>query len=57
MIAIIAAKPRPKAMTGESTIGITTLLTTTSHFAVAPAASAAPTRPPIKAWEDEEGRP
>ena len=31
--------------------------TTTSQFAVAPAATAEPTSPPISACEDDEGRP
>ena len=31
--------------------------TTPCHSTVVPAASAAPTRPPISAWDDDEGRP
>ncbi len=57
MIASITAKPSENATTGERSIGITTFSTTTSQFAVAPAATAEPTSPPIRAWEDDEGRP
>src|SRR5580765_730821 len=42
---------------GERTIGMTTLSSTPDHLTVAPAASAAPTSPPIRACEDDEGRP
>ena len=42
---------------GETTIGMTTLSRTPAHFTVAPAASAAPTSPPISACEDDDGRP
>ena len=31
--------------------------TTTPQLAVAPAAMAEPTRPPMRAWEDDDGRP
>ena len=36
---------------------MTTFSTTVSQETVTPAASAAPTRPPISAWEDDDGRP
>ena len=57
MIATITTKPSEKATRGESSIGMTTLLITTDQLAVTPAASAAPTRPPMRAWELEEGSP
>ena len=57
MMASISAKPRLKATTGETNIGMTTFSSTTAQLAVAPAATAAPTRPPIRACEEEEGRP
>lgn len=57
MIASITRKPRPKATSGESSIGMTTFDSTTSQCAVAPAATAEPTRPPMRACDDEEGRP
>ena len=57
MIATITRKPRPKATSGERIIGMTTLPSTTDQLAVTPPAMAAPTRPPIRAWEEEEGRP
>src|SRR4051812_30495356 len=44
-------------MSGESTIGITTLSTIPIHCTDSAAASAAPTRPPIRACEDDEGSP
>src|SRR4051795_13329712 len=42
---------------GESTIGITTFFTITCHFTVALDASAAPTRPPMSACDDDDGKP
>jgi hypothetical protein len=47
------AKPR----TGETTIGTMTLFTTPDHCTPLPAASAAPTRPPIRPCDDDEGSP
>src|SRR5664279_2148684 len=44
-------------MRGEATIGMTTLSTTPDHWTPSDPASAAPTRPPIKACEDEDGKP
>src|SRR3954451_14593058 len=44
-------------MSGESTIGITTLSTIPIHCTDSAAASAEPTRPPIRACEDDEGSP
>src|SRR3954447_10156002 len=49
--------PRPNPISGDSTIGMTTLSTIPSHFTDSLAASAAPTRPPISAWEEDEGSP
>src|SRR3954447_16698864 len=46
---------RPK--TGESSMGMTTLLQITPHCTTTPAARAAPARPPMRAWEDEDGSP
>ena len=49
------ARSRPSA---TATIGMTTLSTTPSHCTVAAAGAApAPTRPPISACEDDDGRP
>jgi hypothetical protein len=45
------------ANSGDRIIGMTTLSTTVSHFTSVPDASAAPTRPPMSAWEDDDGRP
>src|SRR6476469_370182 len=42
---------------GEITIGMTILSRMPPHLTVAPAASAAPARPPMRAWEEEDGRP
>src|SRR3954447_8981905 len=44
-------------MSGDSTIGITTLSTTPDHFTVSAPARAAPISPPMSAWDDEDGRP
>ncbi len=57
MIASISAKPAPKANSGEAIIGIRTLVCTVDQSTVVPDATAAPTRPPIRAWEDDEGSP
>ena len=57
MIATITRNPREKATSGESSIGMTTLPTTTPQSALAPAARAAPTSPPMSAWEEEDGSP
>ena len=57
MIASISRNPAEKANTGDRTIGMATLSTTVSHFTVVPDASAAPTRPPIRACEDDDGSP
>src|SRR6185437_6945970 len=53
----IARYASPKPTTGETTIGTTTLSITPDHCTVCEAASAAPTRPPISACEDDEGSP
>src|SRR5665647_1679817 len=44
-------------ITGESTIGMTILFITPLQSTVAPAASDAPTIPPNRACDDEDGRP
>src|SRR4051794_21933329 len=44
-------------MSGESTIGMTTLSTIPDHLTDSDAASADPTRPPISACEDDDGSP
>src|SRR4051794_32814371 len=46
---------RPKI--GDSSIGMTTLVQITPHWTPTPAAMAAPARPPMRAWEDDDGRP
>src|SRR3954452_24315023 len=43
--------------TGETTIGMTTFLTIVSQCTVVPDASAAPTNPPMRACEDDDGNP
>ena len=43
--------------TGERSIGMTTLSRMPSHLTVAPAASAAPPSPPMRACDEDEGRP
>jgi hypothetical protein len=57
MIASITRKASAKPTTGETTIGRTTLSTTVLQWTRLPDTSAAPTRPPISAWEDDDGRP
>src|SRR5579875_3094148 len=44
-------------MIGETTIGTITLSTTPCHCTDSEAASAAPTRPPISACDEEDGSP
>src|ERR1700712_5155161 len=44
-------------MKGDATIGMTTLSSRPAHLTVTEPASAAPTRPPIRACDDEDGRP
>ena len=56
-IAIITAKASAKPTSGETSIGITTLSMTVDQCTVVPAASAAPTSPPISAWVDDDGSP
>ena len=53
----ISRNARPKPTTGETTIGMSTLSTTVFQCTSAPAARAEPTRPPISAWDDEDGSP
>src|SRR5688500_19015547 len=42
---------------GEATIGMTTFVRMPSQYTVALAASAAPPRPPMRACDDDEGKP
>src|SRR5580765_1899714 len=42
---------------GDRTIGMMTLSMMPCHLTVAPAASAAPPSPPMRAWLEEDGRP
>ena len=58
MIASITANAGAKPTSGETTIGMTTLSTIVVpvHRSRRPA-SAAPTRPPISACEEDEGSP
>src|SRR4051812_44847069 len=46
-----------RPMTGETTIGTTTLSRMPFHSTVCADAIAAPTRPPISACDDDDGRP
>ncbi len=57
MIESISRNATAKPTSGESTIGITTLSRIVDQCTIAPATSAEPTRPPISAWEDDEGSP
>ena len=57
MIASIMAKPSAKPTNGETSIGIRTLSTTVAQLTKAPPAMAAPTRPPIRACEEDDGSP
>ncbi len=57
MIATITAKPAAKANSGDRIIGMTTFSITTAPLNPTPAAIAAPTRPPMRAWEEDDGRP
>ncbi len=57
MMPSISAKPRLKATSGEITMGMTTFSRTTDQVTPTLAATAAPTSPPIRAWEEDDGRP
>jgi len=58
MIASIIRKPRIRPTTGESTIGMRTFSMMVPHWTMPSAANrVAPTRPPKRACEDEDGRP
>src|SRR3954469_12083703 len=56
---LIATTPTTKATTGAMTAGISTLPSTPSPITASdPAATKAePTTPPIRAWDELEGRP
>src|SRR4051794_2360911 len=53
----ITMKASTNPTSGDSTIGMTTFFTMTCHFTVALDARAAPTRPPMSACEDDDGKP
>ncbi len=57
MIESMMMKASEKPTIGEATIGMTTFSMIVCHSTVTPPASPAPTRPPISACEDDEGRP
>src|SRR4051794_6543846 len=57
MIVSINANAITKPTTGDTTIGTRTLSLMAAQSTKLPDARAAPTRPPIKAWEDDDGRP
>jgi hypothetical protein len=57
MIPSISANAARKPNSGEATIGITTLSRMTPHSTNEPEATAAPTRPPIRACDEEDGSP
>ena len=50
-------KPTPNPTKGEAIIGMTTFSTTACQFTWPLDASAAPHRPPIRACDDDDGRP
>ena len=55
--AIITINAAPKPTIGDRNIGRTTLLNTESQYTPRLAARPAPTKPPIRAWVDEDGSP
>jgi hypothetical protein len=57
MIRSISKNATMKPTIGDNTIGIRTLSTMADQFTELLEASAAPTRPPIRACDDEEGNP
>src|SRR5215213_918212 len=57
MIASITRNAKPKPTNGDSTIGMTTLSRITDQCTTLPEAMAAPTSPPMRACEDDEGSP
>ena len=57
MKASISMNARTKPTSGETTIGISTLSTIVAQCTRAPAASAEPTSPPIRACDDDDGSP
>jgi hypothetical protein len=56
-MATITKYARTNPISGDSIIGITTLSRITDQCTEADAATAAPTRPPISACDDDEGSP
>src|SRR5438105_2482879 len=46
-----------RPISGETAMGTMTLVTTPCHFTVLADAIAAPTKPPMRAWVEDEGRP
>ena len=57
MIASITPNAGTKPTSGEATIGMRTFSTIVSQCTPAPAAMAAPTRPPMSACEEDDGSP
>jgi hypothetical protein len=55
--ASMTSPARTNPTTGETTIGMITLSTTPLHLTVPAEASPAPTSPPIRPCDDEDGRP
>src|SRR3954470_21545666 len=53
----ISSSAPPNPTSGDTIIGMTTLSRIVCHWTVTLDASAAPTRPPISACEDDDGRP
>src|SRR5688572_19748083 len=56
-IPTISRKASTPPTTGDKNIGMTTLSTTLAHCTVTPPARPAPTSPPLRACEDDEGSP
>ncbi len=53
----MSRKARPKPTSGEATIGMTTLSRMTCQCTVTPATTPTPVSAPIRACDDEDGRP
>ena len=57
MIAVMNKNASVKPTSGETIMGITTFSRMPAHFTVPAAASVAPTNPPIRACDEDDGRP
>ena len=57
MIAVMSKNASVKPTSGETIMGITTFSRMPAHFTVPAAASVAPTNPPIRACDEDDGRP